>query len=164
MRSSTNATGRARRLLPLLIAAAAAAAATALLLAGGGSAQGPNAQTIQLVERPVQFTEVPNPPKGTTQGDEAVLRGQLKDAAGQAVGTDYSVCVAVKGGNHPVGQCTNSYFLQDGRITAVGGVNLDQRKQLLPVVGGSGAYEGAKGTVLTELGRKKTVLTFELKP
>jgi hypothetical protein len=38
------------------------------------------------------------------------------------------------------------------------------RDQLLPVVGGTGAYEGAEGTLLIAPGRKKTVLTFNLKP
>jgi hypothetical protein len=70
--------------------------------------------------------------------------------------------VLTKTGKHPVALCTDSFFLRDGRITAVGGVNLD-RNQLLPVVGGTGAYEGAHGTVLFEFG-KKPVLTFNLKP
>jgi hypothetical protein len=150
--------------LPLLVAAGLTALATALVIAIGGSAQGPGAKTIEVVEQSVQFTEIHNPPKGTGQGDAAVLRGKLKDTSGQQVGTDHSVCVLVKGGSHPIGECTNSYFLQDGKITAVGGVNLSQSKQLLPVVGGTGAYEGMQGAVTTELTKTKTVLRFDLKP
>ena len=150
--------------LALLIAAALAASATALVLAVGGSAQGPTAKTFQLEESPpFKFTEVRNPPRGLSQGDAAVARARLKDASGQTVGTEHSYCVVTKAGNHPVALCTNSVFLRDGRITAVGGVNLD-RAQHLPVVGGTGAYEGAEGTLLIEPGRRKTVLTFNLRP
>jgi hypothetical protein len=71
--------------------------------------------------------------------------------------------VFTKPGNHLVALCTDSIFLRDGRITAVGGVNMD-RDQLLPVVGGTGAYEGADGTLLIHPGRRKTVLTLNLRP
>jgi|SRR5215217_2860684 len=151
------------RKLPLLLAAGLAASATALVLAVAGTAQGPTPKTIELLEQGLQFTEVRNPPKGLSQGDAAVYRAKLKDSSGQAVGSDHSSCVITKAGNHPVALCTDSFFLRDGRITAVGGVNLD-RAQLLPVVGGTGAYEGAQGTVLIEAGRRRTVLTFNLKP
>ena len=151
------------RKLPLLIAAGLAASATALVLAVGGSAQGPTPKTIELVEQGVQFTEVRNPPKGLSQGDAAVARARLKDGSGQTAGSEHSHCVVTRAGNHPVALCTDSIFLRDGRITAVGGVNLD-RAQLLPVVGGTGAYEGAEGTLLIEPGRRKTVLTFNLRP
>jgi len=151
------------RKLPLLIATGLAASATALVLAVGGSAQAPTPRAIQLVEQGVQYTEVRNPPKGLSQGDAAVYRAKLKDTSGQAVGSDHSSCVITRAGNHPVALCTDSFFLGDGRITAVGGVNLD-RAQLLPVVGGTGAYERAQGTVRIEFVGKKTVLTFNLKP
>jgi hypothetical protein len=144
-----------------LVAAGVAASATALVLAVGGSAQAPSPKTFQLVEQPVQFTEVHNPPRKVAQGDAVVYRAKLKDS-GQTVGSEHSHCVLTKTGKHPVALCTDSFFLRDGRITAVGGVNLD-RNQLLPVVGGTGAYEGAHGTVLFEFG-KKPVLTFNLKP
>jgi len=148
----------------LLIAAAVAASATALVLAVGGSAQGPTAKTFQLEESPpFKFTEVRNPPKRVPQGDAAVYRAKLKDASGQTVGSEHSYCVMTKAGNHPVALCTDSVFLKEGRITAVGGVNLD-RDQLLPVVGGTGSYEGAEGTLLIQPGRRKTVLTFNLRP
>jgi hypothetical protein len=35
---------------------------------------------------------------------------------------------------------------------------------VLPVVGGTGAYVGASGILVTEIGRKKTVLRSELQP
>ena len=150
--------------LALLSAAAVAASATALVLAVGGSAQGPTAKTFQLEESPpFKFTEVDNPPKSVPQGDAAVYRAKLKDASGQTVGSEHSYCVMTKAGNHPVALCTDSVFLKEGRITAVGGVNLD-RDQLLPVVGGTGSYEGAEGTLLIQPGRRKTVLTFNLRP
>ena len=152
------------RRLTLRIGAGVAASATALVLAVGGSAQGPTPKTIQLVEStPSKFTEVRNPPKGLSQGDAAVYRAKLTDTSGQAAGTYHSHCLITKAGNRPVALCTDSFFLRDGRITAVGGVNLD-RNQLLPVVGGTGAYEGAQGTLLIEAGKRKTVLTFNLKP
>jgi hypothetical protein len=148
----------------LLIAAGLAASATALVLAVGGSAQGPTPKAFQLNESPpFKFTMVGNPPKGLSQGDAAVYRARLKDGSGQTIGSEHSHCLVTKPGDHPVAVCTDSIFLRDGRITAVGGVNLD-RAQLLPVVGGTGAYEGTEGTLLIEPGRRKTVLTFNLRP
>jgi hypothetical protein len=150
--------------LAVPIGAGLAASATALVLAVGGSAQGPNPKSFQLAEAPpLKLTMVENPPKDLSQGDAAVYRAQLKDASGQTVGSEHSHCAFTKAGNHPVALCTDSIFLRDGRITAVGGVNMD-RDQLLPVVGGTGAYEEAEGTLLIAPGRKKTVLTFNLKP
>jgi hypothetical protein len=150
--------------LAVLMAAGLAASATALVLAVGGSAQGPTAKTFQLEESPpFQFTEVHSPPKRVPQGDAAVYRAKLTDASGQTVGSEHSHCVFTKAGSHPVALCTDSIFLRDGRITAVGGVNMD-RDQLLPVVGGTGAYEGAEGTLLIAPRRRKTVLSVNLRP
>jgi len=147
---------------PVLLAAGVAASASALVLAVGGSAQGPSPKTFQLVERPVQLTEIHNPPRRVAQGDAAVYRAKLT-ASGETIGSEHSHCVVTKADKHPVALCTDSFFLRDGRITAVGGVNLDRSEQLLPVVGGTGAYEGAQGTVLFEIG-KRAVLTFNVKP
>jgi hypothetical protein len=151
------------RRLPLLIIAALAASATALALAVGGSAQGPH--TIQLVERAVQSTEIPNPPRGLSQGDGFAFRSKLTDASGQAAGTDHYSCVFTKAGRrNPVVVCTASIFLRDGRITVAGGVNLARRLQLIPVVGGTGAYEGAGGTLLIANRRHTADLTINLRP
>jgi len=152
--------------LPVLIVAALAAAATALVLAVGGSAQGPKARTIQLVEQEGQFTEVPNPPKGFSPGDEFVIRGKLTDTSGEAAGTDHAYCVITKASrHHPVADCTASFFLRDGKISVVGGVHLERRKQVLPVVGGTGAYVGAQGTAVSESRKgNKTAWTFNLMP
>ena len=152
------------RKVALLITAGVAASATALVLAVGGSAQDTSGRTFQLLEgKPFHFKEVHTPPKGLSPGDAAVSRAALKDSSGKAAGSYHSHCLITKAGAHPVALCTHSFFLRDGRISAAGGVNLD-RSQLVPVVGGTGAYEGAQGTVLIEAGRKKTVLTFNLKP
>src|SRR5918995_648083 len=98
------------RRLPLLIIAALAASATALALAVGGSAQGP--QTIQLVERTVQGTEIHNPARGFSQGDAFVFRSTLKDTSGQPAGTDGGYCVFTKATRrNPVGQCSATLFL-----------------------------------------------------
>jgi len=153
------------RRLSLLIIAALAAAATALVLAVGGSAQG-NPHTIQLVERTVQNTQVHNPPKGFSQGDEFVFRSKLTDTSGQRAGTDGGYCIFTKAARRsPVAECSASLFLSDGKISVSGGANLGGRKVLLPVVGGTGAYEGAQGTLLVEERKgNKSDLTVNLQP
>jgi hypothetical protein len=152
------------RRLPLLIIAALAASAAALALAVGGSAQGPH--TIQLVERAVQATEIHTPPRRFSQGDAFVFRSTLRDTSGQPAGHDGVYCVFTKATRrNPVVECSATLFLRDGKITVSGGANLGRRRQLFPVVGGTGAYEGAQGTLLTvDRGGGRSDLTINLRP
>jgi Allene oxide cyclase barrel like domain len=94
-----------------------------------------------------------------------VFRGKLTDTSGQPAGTDGGYCVITKANRrNPVGECSATLFLQDGKITVSGGVNL-RGNMLLPVVGGTGTYEGVQGTIRIQ-GRRdgRNDLTVNLHP
>jgi hypothetical protein len=154
--------------LPLLIAAAVAASATGLVFAITGSAKPPaQGRVIHVIERQVQETFVDNPPKNkTSQGDEFVFRGKLFDTSGKRVGSDGVSCLLLQvTRKRQTANCTAAIFLPDGKISVVGGVHFHGGAQTftLPVVGGTGAYVGAQGTlVIKQLNSNKSDLTITL--
>jgi hypothetical protein len=154
--------------LPLLIVGAVAASTVALLLAVTGSAQ-PQGRVIHVIEHEVQFTDVDHPPKKKlSQGDEFAFRGKLFDTSEKRIGSSGGSCVfLLVTRHHSSGQCTRVTFLPEGKISAVGGLWFRPELQTftLPIVGGTGAYDGAEGTLVIEQHRGgKNDLTFKLKP
>jgi hypothetical protein len=155
--------------LPLLIVGAVAASTVALMLAVTGSAQ-TQGRVIHVIVHEVQFTDVDHPPKKFSQGDEFVLRGKLFETrtSKKQIGSSGGSCVFVVAARHKsAAQCTNVFFLPEGKITAIGGVWYRPELQTfaVPVVGGTGAYNGAEGTLVWEqLKGGKANLTFKLKP
>ena len=155
--------------LPLLIVGAVAASTTALLLAVTGSAQ-PQGRVVHVIVHEVQFTDINHPPKKFSQGDEFVLRGKLFETrtSKKQIGSSGGSCVFVVAARHKsAAQCTNVFFLPEGKITAIGGVWFRSSLQTftVPIVGGTGAYNGAEGTlVIKQLRGGKSNLTFKLKP
>jgi hypothetical protein len=154
--------------LPLLIVGAVAASTTALMLAVTGSAQ-PQGRVIHVSEHEVQFTDIDHPPKKKfSQGDEFAFRTKLFDSAKEQIGSSGGSCVFLLAARHKSNaECTRVTFLPEGKITAIGGVWFRRSAQTftLPIVGGTGAYNGAGGTlVIEQLGGNKLDLTFKLKP
>ena len=155
--------------LPLLIVGAVAASTVALLLAVTGSAQ-PQGRVLHVISHEVQATFIDHPPKKNrpTQGDEIVYRGKLFDASKKRIGTSGGSCVFVVAARHKsAAECTNAFFLREGKITAVGGVWYRPENQTftVPIVGGTDAYNGAEGTLVWEQVKGgKANLTFKLKP
>ncbi len=155
------------RRLPVLISAVLAASGMALAFAVGGGAQAPAAgTTIQLAEKEVSSTNIDNPPDKFSQGDEFVFESKLTDpATGNSAGKDGGYCVIIhaarKGGS---AQCSVTLFLSGGTIAVDGGVRFAKTFSL-PVVGGTGTYEGARGSVLIEdLKGGRSNLTVHLLP
>ena len=153
--------------VPLLIVGAVAASTVALMLAVTGSAQ-TQGRVFHVIVHEVQFTDVDHPPKKFSQGDEFVFRGKLFDTSKKHIGSSGGSCVFVVAARHKsAAQCTNVFFLPEGKITAIGGVWYRPELQTfaVPIVGGTGAYNGAEGTlVIKQLRGGKSNLTFKLKP
>jgi hypothetical protein len=153
--------------LPLLIVGAVAASTTALMLAVTGSAQ-PGGRVIHVKEHEVQVRFLDHPPKKPSQGDEVVSRGKLFDTSGKQIGADGGSCVFLSAPRgKSMGDCTRVFFLPEGKISVLGGVRFREELQTfrLPVVGGTGAYDGAEGTLVFEqLKGAKNNITFNLKP
>jgi hypothetical protein len=138
------------KLLAILIVLAGAAA----LLAG---CDGSSGRTITLLERGGQFTNIDNEPKGNrvtrlvSIGDLSAGTVKLTDESGKPAGVLQLVCVATVLGTDLSSryQCTGSVKLADGTIavSATAGLSSKASAKQIAVVGGTGAYEGARGTM-----------------
>lgn len=145
------------RRLPTLLAAALLAAAVASLIAvAGGSAQAPAAQTLTLVERsaPGGDVVIDVPPVGKkdappSPGDYFLSRSSLTDVAGARLGTTVSRCTFLKVTKRVTGSrilCEGVYALAGGTITAQAYLTINDRPFTFAVTGGTGAYEGVRGS------------------
>jgi hypothetical protein len=139
--------------LILIIATAGALAA----LVGAAGAQSPTTLELAQLERETRGGFVDNPPRHReSAGDLFTVRGPLRDAAGQAVGNAHAVFTqtarrAARGGA--------TFTLADGSIEVsgrLGGTGTDT----LAIVGGTGAYAGATGSVLITESRGRTAFRF----
>jgi hypothetical protein len=148
----------------------------AALFAGGGSAQAPGPRTLTFTEadRGSSFRFVDTPPRSRGQsertlrlsmGDVLVLRNPLVSGTGQRAGTLHATCVATRGGR--LGRaffvCHGAVTLRDGQIaievpTRIGDISTGS------ITGGTGAYNGTRGTFTSREQGPRTIDTFELLP
>jgi hypothetical protein len=130
------------RFAVLLGAAAAAAAIAGAVIASAGAAQGPPT-TLHLVataQRNIGFAPDHAPP--TRQGDRF---GGGARITGDDTGIQRSVCTAI--GKRAL--CNIQMNLSRGRLSAQGLVPNQTDQTPIPLTGGTGAYNGARGTILT---------------
>jgi hypothetical protein len=117
-----------------------------------GTAASPTTITFQETAPKVVITDVPPRSKNgdtASQGDKLVTYGALFDTAHHRLGTISGDCTAV-GPSKAIFRvallCTVTYKVAGGQIVAAGNFALSG-DATLPIVGGSGAYAGARGTV-----------------
>jgi len=150
-----------------VVAAAVTATFLAIVLASIGSAQQPGERTLTFTERNnlATFKLVDNPPRSRggarlSLGDMFVFASPLFDAANESrVGRLASTCTVIKRGNFDTAgfQCATSFRLPDGTIEAQGLSGFGRTSVRFAVVGGTQAYEGARGTFTgTGSGRTST--------
>jgi hypothetical protein len=145
--------------LQLLLIAAAAAAAVAVVAVASGSAGSAGERTIRLVERGGTFGFVDNAPTGTkdnrliSAGDFSAGTVKVYDPSGKRAGSLYVVCFATVGGEevHAKFQCSGTLRLAGGTLafSALQERRANQDVDHISIVGGTGAYKGARGTVVT---------------
>ncbi|MGZ4202189.1 MAG: hypothetical protein ACXVRH_09035 [Thermoleophilaceae bacterium] len=140
----------------IALSALAAAAATAALAATSGSAQTPPS-TLHLVstsQKGVGFF-----PKGRPrQGDRFGFGDKI---TGDATGFDRAVCTLV--GKNAL--CTIQVQLSNGTLSAQGVVAQRSTNAPVAITGGTGAYNGARGTALvTDTSQTQSNITVELLP
>ena len=136
------------RTAPLALALAAATFTSAGLAYAAdrpAHTSAPPAANRHLVLRPQAFRVVDAPPKGArsgevSPGDMAITTYRVLDPAnGRRLGRAQFVCVATdRGGAHQ--QCSGTIALPDGQLATQGDPDH------VAIVGGSGAYAGARGT------------------
>jgi len=127
---------------------------------GGGSASKAGVgrsgeQTLKLFEygdccggfQPVPFGGAPGAPGIAYLQDNGLI-----DANGKKVGRFYTSCtlepVPVAPRTNPGSLCAYYFILRDGQIVAEGAAS-DQIPWTVPIIGGTGAYLGARGSITT---------------
>lgn len=138
-------------------AGAAAALATAALMAGAGAAQSPPA-TLHLVSTTQKNAGFM--PKGAPhQGDRLGFGDRI---TGDDTGYDRGVCTIV---GRPQILCTIQVQLSKGTLTVQGMLPERANKTPVAITGGTGAYNGARGTALaTDHGNGTTDIDITLLP
>jgi hypothetical protein len=128
-------------------AAAAASAAIGLGACGGGD---------DLTERTLSFTDregqqvnsVDAPPRGElAPGDQIVQTRELLNASREGAGTVNEVCALTGGGKDPTATCQGVVELKNGNLSFSVSYALSEESRSAPVTGGTGAYEGATGSI-----------------
>ena len=160
----------------LLALAAIAAVTLGIVLSSSGSAQQPGERTLTFIERSNlgTFNLIDNPPKSRgrgnntrlSAGDMFVFRGPLFDANNtQRVGQLGGTCTAVKGGRFAsaIFHCSAGMQLSDGTIEFQGPVTFG-RTLRVAVVGGTQAYENARGSLTSTEGQRTSTDAVHLLP
>lgn len=149
--------------LSLLAGALAAAVAVAVVLAAAGGAQTPGGRTLIFLDDTNHATQafVDTAPKSPVRnpqsagfrlstGDTLHVRSPLLDGAhGKRIGTGYSQFTVVKGTSfaNAVFRGHGAFRLHDGQIAVDGVFRVASATNTIAVLGGTGAYEGARGTL-----------------
>jgi hypothetical protein len=136
-----------------LAAPLAVAVAAGLALTAGAGAQSSGPTTLALTAKPTGGTAVDAGRKGVSPGDEFFEHGIIQDAAGHASGR-FQMTHQLISGNARRGseQSTLTLDLPDGQIVVSGGHRTTSRFTMA-VLGGTGGYSAANGTLAVEPGR-----------
>ena len=140
---------------PIALGAVAAALVTAALVASAGSAQAPPT-TLHLVGKPQKGVGF-SPKSAPRQGDRF---GFGDTVTGDDTGHDRGICTFMKGGL----VCTVEVQLSKGTLTAQGVVPERSNKTPIAITGGTGAYDGARGTALVTDQQNQTTVDITLLP
>ena len=159
--------------LAMLATAAVAATVIAGILTTGGAAQAPGERTFKIIEGSAgTFKLIDNAPKARnprnprfSAGDAFVFTSPLFNEANRRIGNLHVYCAVTRCGRFARvrGQCNGTFALRDGTL-AVSAV-LRGGDASIAVIGGTGAYEGARGSVTDrDLPRGRTENTVHLLP
>jgi hypothetical protein len=138
-----------------LVVVAALAAVTTLCVAGvaGAARNAPGGVTFHLIEKDGGFNFVDNKPyaKGphgpVSLGDMFVFNSTLLTRAHKHAGSLYATCTAAAGGNSPAFVCSGTFTLAGGQLELQTAMREDNKVTHIGIVGGTGVYEGARGSI-----------------
>ncbi len=154
-----------------LIAFAAAGAVFAPGSFGQGQAA-PTTLTLEMRHREARVTMIDEAPRMTRRlpsespGDSVVSRGTLRGTNGFHAGARVGVLHAqfvVTGGRSPdtTEQVVSTFVLDHGQLAVQGVVDQEGDSEIVPIVGGTGRYDGARGSV--EITGDDKAVQFELR-
>jgi hypothetical protein len=111
----------------------------------GRSEAGTGKATIRVTDRVLNVTRVDVGARGTSPGDTEVVRSRLLErGTGVTIGRSELVCTFVDSRRSRV--CRGTYILPKGRLV-VGGSILFRQFHELAVLGGTGLFDNARGTL-----------------
>lgn len=146
------------RNLVALAATAALCVGAVTVVASRPAAASPGRQALRLHEHATSQAQIDIGAPGPSLGDQLVGAADLTDSAGRPAGRDTFVCVAVSADDTRF-QCSVTYELPSGRITAQGNATVSGQRplfeELFAITGGTRAYSSARGQV------KLLQLTFD---
>ena len=131
-----------------------ASAVTAMLVSDGG-AQALGERTFTVIEKEGSVALIDLPPRANPRispGDLDVITSKLFDASGRRVGRTDAYCIAVRAGRsfgRARFHCNGTATFRDGTIAVSVAFGDGQTEEDAPlaITGGTGAYEGARGSV-----------------
>ncbi len=136
--------------LPLAAVAAGAALAPGTF---GQSPSAPATLTLEMRHKEARVTMIDERPlmtrKRTTEspGDSVVSRGTLRNTAGAAVGAIHGKFVVTGGRSADTTEHVSATMvLADGQLALQGVIDQEGASEVVPIVGGSGRFDGAAGT------------------
>jgi len=136
-----------RATVATLVAIALVGTVLAVTASGSTPAAGTSSMRLHLIEHPVNEHVVDLPPKGDSQGDQFPFSNLLFNADNsRQVGRDQGNCIRTNP-RRGEWQCSWTNKLADGQIT-VEGPFYDTRDSRLAIIGGTGIYRDAHGTML----------------
>ena len=141
---------------------ALAAALSVLPTAAAASRTNASANASQTIKFAVAFHDVQLDlgKKGPSVGDERIVADSLLDAKGKKVGHDAGVCTFTTLAP-PEAACKITFFLPRGQI-ATQFLNAPPPRKVAAIVGGTGAYRGARGeAVIVEVPSRPARLPFD---
>jgi len=147
----------------LIALAPAAAAVSVLAPAAAASRSSTSSNPAQTIKFAVAFHDVQIDlgDKGPSVGDERIFADSLLDAKRRKVGHDAGVCTFTTL-TPPEAACQITFFLPHGEI-ATQFLNAPPPRKVAAIVGGTGAYRGARGEAVIVEGPKQTgAITFRL--
>ena len=149
-------------LAAVLVVGIAAVSFAGISLAAGG-AKTATGTTIHLIEHDTSFSFVPiGPHVGDTvkAGDGVVFSGTLLTPQKKPTGRLNVSCVGTTTGKSSVLECTGTMRLAGGTLVANGLVTSPTR-QRLAITGGTGAYEGARGSLVSVGNKSNPSISYD---
>ncbi len=127
---------------------------------GAAASTGP--ATIRITNKEVSVARVDVGRRSKSPGDMEILRQQLFDRRQNRIGRAELVCTFVDSRRARV--CRGTYFLPKGKLVVGGSLTYRQFYDLA-VLGGTGLYDNARGSVtVTRMGRRpvRDLVVFRL--
>jgi hypothetical protein len=142
------------RVLAAAFSAAIAAAGVSALGAGAASPATPKTVTFHLVEKQVGSNFIDNPPRQgfrspPLMGDQFVFASEVRTRGGAHAGWLDATCTVSRGGANGTGPCYGYYSFKGGQLMGIAALSFSSNVTRVAIVGGTGVYQGATGTVVS---------------